>query len=118
MADNDDDYEEDYALDEELDLLPDIETYLETFESEESVSCEGQEETIYRICAATGLNYESSSTIFKYLFQEIRNSLLRGEKVIVRGIGSFYLKKTNTDEVKRAFIRFKPNNYILKKINE
>ena len=58
---------------DELDLLPDIEDYLEQLDDNAPVDLKNQDELIFKIRSHTGLEVGTIKVIVRFLFQEIRN---------------------------------------------
>lgn len=101
------------------DLLPDIHEYLETADTRKAVSSKGLEEMVYRICSRTGLDKAIAATIVSMFFHEIRNSMLRGDEVALRGLGKFLVSSPrNTQNKKRVFAKFKTYRKFKKKLND
>jgi nucleoid DNA-binding protein len=73
-------------------FLPNIDDYLEQNSYGSPVSVEGLEKLIYKIVVHTGLKYETCEFIVKYFFNEIRNSMLRGEIVNINKIGKLFIR--------------------------
>lgn len=100
-------------------LLPGIQDYLESVTDKKSVSSQGLDELIYRICAKTGLKKEISALLVSLLFSEIRNAMLRGDIVSIRELGNFYIKSPSNSKNKiRVFPKFKPYKNLLKRMND
>lgn len=103
----------------DLQLLPDIHAYLETIRTEDSVSSKGLEELIFKIRSITGLSEETCSDIISLFFEEIRNGILRGEIIELRGFGKFYVACPKNKITKnRVVARFRPAPLLIKKLNE
>lgn len=99
-------------------FFPDIFEHFDNSENKKSVTCRGLEEYVLRLSAATGLSKEISKEITRLLFQEMRNAMIRGEVVTIRGIGKFLLAKpSNSSNKKKVFAKFKPYPKLLKKMN-
>lgn len=106
-------------LDNSDKFLPGIEEYLETADNKKSVSSKGLEEMVAQIQIKTGLDQKTSSTIVEMFFQEIRNSILRGETVTIRGLGKFFISSPNSSNNKRrVFPVFKPYKKLINDLND
>lgn len=100
-------------------LLPGIEEYLESIDNKKSVTAKGLEDFVIQVQIKTGLNQQISTTIVKAFFQEIRNSMLRGDIVTIRGLGKFYISSPkSTKNKERVFPVFKPYKQLIKKLND
>ena len=104
---------------EKPELLPDIEDYLESIDHNLPVSTVGLEHIEGSIVANTKLNEHDSKVILRLFFQELRNSLLRKNKVDIRSLGRFYISSPATsNNTKKVFVKFKPKKSLIKKLNE
>ncbi|HVI41602.1 MAG TPA: HU family DNA-binding protein [Anaerovoracaceae bacterium] len=104
--------------DKPVEFLPDISQYLEQLESTKSVTAKGLEEIIYRMHASTGISKEACMIVIKIYFQEIRSAILRGDKVVLAGLGKFILASPkNSGNKKRVFPKFKPYKTLIKRMN-
>jgi len=99
-------------------FYPDIHEYLETVENRKSVSAKGLEETALKVRAATGLDNDVSSDIVKHFYQEIRNSMLRGDAVVLRGLGKFFISSPRSGNKAKVFPKFEPYDNLLDGLNE
>jgi len=101
------------------DLYEDIYDYLESVDNEKAVKSKGLEELIYKIHASVNVDYDTASLIVRMIFQEIRNAMLRGDEVNLRGFGKFYISspKKSGNKIK-VFPKFQPHNTLMRKINE
>jgi len=77
-------------------LLPNINTYLQSTNHKYAISVEGLEELICKIQSKTGLNKEQVEVIVKLIFHEIRNEILDGKAVSLHPIGTMSFKKIKT----------------------
>jgi nucleoid DNA-binding protein len=101
-----------------IELLPNIHQYLEQANNNRSVNIENLDEIVYRIHASTGLSLEASEIVLKSFFQEIRNSILRGEVVRLAKLGKFFLSTPKTvKNKKRIFPKFQLYKQLLLKLN-
>lgn len=115
MSDENDENDEN----DEDEFLPDIKTYLERTENKKSVSIKGLETLIAKLQASTGLSKEASSIITKLFFQEVRNAVLRGEKMFLYRFGTLFVScPKNSKNVNRIFLKFNPFKKIIKKLND
>ena len=94
-------------------LPPDINDYLEQVSDDAPIDVDNFEELIFKIRAQTGLEVNSIKILLKTYFQEIRNQMLKGNKVILNKIGKFKITYG-----KKTFVNFKANPFIISKINE
>jgi nucleoid DNA-binding protein len=99
------------------DLLPDIYSYIQSVIS--PVTKEGLEDIILKVTAHTNLTKEEAQIIVPLFFEEIRNSMLANEMVIIRRLGMFYISNPidNNNKV-RVFPKFKASKALVKKLNE
>lgn len=100
------------------DFYPDIHEYLETVENKKSVSAKGLEEMVLKVRAQTGLSQDICLEIVKYFFQEMRNAMLRGDQVTLRGLGKMYIASPRTGSKRKIFPKFEPYDKLLSKVNE
>jgi len=94
-------------------LLPDIEEYLESVDENAPVSPKGLDELIYKVRASTGLSKDTCSILITLFFQEIRNQMLRGNIISLKGFGKFLIAKRS----KKIFPKFKPSKWLKNKLN-
>ena len=100
-------------------LLPDIEDYLESIDNSLPVSIIGLEHIEGAILAKTELNEYDSKVVLRLFFQEIRNYLLRKNKVDIRSLGQFYISSPRTsNNSKKVFVKFKAKKSLIRKLNE
>src|SRR5689334_924227 len=102
---------------EKDDFYPDIEQYLESVQNNTSVSSAGLDELIYKINAITNLGYQASAILLATIFQEIRNSILRGEQVSLQDFGKFFISDSYRGKKRYRYLKFKAANSFIKKIN-
>lgn len=101
------------------DFYPDINHFLESTDNAYSVSSKGMEELVFKVRALTGLDYDVSKSMVRYFFQEIRNSMLRGEIVTLRGLGRFLISSPAvSNNIRSVFPRFKLYRKFSRKLNE
>jgi nucleoid DNA-binding protein len=72
-------------------FYPDIHDYLENADNSKSVKINHLDDIVLKVRAHTGLSEEAANIVVKRFFQEIRNAMLRGEIVIFRGFGKFFV---------------------------
>lgn len=102
-----------------IDFYPDIYEYLDSTDNTRSVSSKDLDELIYKVRAATGLDYDIASNLVRYFFQEIRNSMLKGDIVTLRGLGKFMVSSPiNTGNKQNIFAKFEPYKQFSEKLNE
>lgn len=100
-------------------LLPGIEEYLENVDNKKSVSSKNLEEFIIQVQVKTGLNKHTSTAIVKAFFNEIRNSMLRGDVVALKELGKFFVSSPlNSKNKERVFPVFKPYKKMIRKLND
>ncbi len=95
---------------EKPDLLPDIEKYLEDYDSTGNISLENLEELIFYVRSKTGLEKLQIESIVKNLFKDIRTEVLSGNKIEITKIGRFWAGDRR--------IIFKPIPTLKKKIKD
>lgn len=91
-------------------LLPDIDDYLNNIDENFDINLKNNEELIYIVRSKTGLTYEQCEIIIKEIFSNIRNEIIKENKVIIKNMGSFYITKGKN-------IQFKPMKTVRDKIN-
>lgn len=99
-------------------FLPNIHEYLDSINNRKSVSAKELEEFVEQVQLKTGLDNETSALIVKSFFQEIRNSMLRGETVTLRGLGKFFVASPMNITKKRIFLTFKPYKKLISRLND
>lgn len=72
---------------------------------------------VAEITAHTGLTKSQAKDVLNLFFHEIRNFLLNGNIVILRGLGRFFIACPKNLTKHKIFIKFKPINQLIKKIN-
>lgn len=104
---------------EKPELLPDVEEYLESIDFNLPVSIDNLEHIVGAIVAKTNLNEYDAKKVLRLFFQEIRNSILKKQKVNIRRLGSFYVSSPYTsNNSKKVFVKFEPKKSLIKKLNE
>jgi len=99
-------------------LYEDIFEYLESANNSRSVNLKGLDELVYKVHASTDLSKEASAIVVKLFFQEIRNIMLRGECVVLRDVGKFYISSPKcSGNKKQIFPKFKPYQKLITRIN-
>lgn len=105
-------------MQEEFNGLPGIEEFLAAKGSGQPIEVPELEHIADALVAYTGLTKEQSIRILILFFQEIRTSMLNGEVVDIRGLGSFFVSSpATTQTLKRVFVKFKPKRSLIKRIN-
>jgi len=99
-------------------FYPDIYEYLEGVHNKKSVLAKDLDEMILKVRSQTGLPRHICSEIVKHCFQEMRNAMLRGEQVTLRGLGKLYIVSPRTGSRRKIFPKFEPYNKLLNKVNE
>lgn len=99
------------------DFYPDIDEYLDCYDNAKSVSTKGLDEIIYKVRAFTGLDYDVCARIVKLYFQEIRNAMLRGDVVVVKGLGKFFVSSPLHGNKEYIFPKFELYKEFSKKLN-
>lgn len=106
-------------MDDEDDFLPDIDDYIDNTHNSKSVNSSNLEELILTVQARTGLDKDVCALIVELFFQEIRNVMLGGNMVKLRGFGRFFISSPKTtNNNKRVEVKFKPSKSFLGKIND
>ena len=100
-------------------LLPDINSYLESLDNKQPVSVQELDHLIDIVVAKTSLNEDAAKVVVRLFFQEIRNALLRNECVTLRGLGNFQVSSPNSSGNKiRVFPKFKPSPLLVRRLND
>jgi nucleoid DNA-binding protein len=100
-------------------FYPDIHDYLENADNSKSVKINHLDDIVLKVRAHTGLSEEAANIVVKRFFQEIRNAMLRGEIVIFRGFGKFFVLSPKVTNSKRKILpKFKPHPQLLMKVND
>ena len=102
-------------MSKKLEFLPDIDDYLESMSTPVQVA--GIEDIVDQVAAKTGLDLESATIVVQSIFQEIRNAMLKGETVTLRGFGEFYVSSPKNGNKVRVFPKFKPYKSLTRKMN-
>jgi len=100
------------------DFYPDIEEYLESTTNKKSVSSKGLEELVFKVRAATGLDYDVAQQLVRHFFQEIRNAMLRGDIVVLRGLGKFFVSSPLHGNKEHIFPKFEPYKSLSDRLND
>lgn len=101
-----------------VELFSDIDTYLETTGFGKPISIVGLENIREAIIANTSLDEASADVIIRLYFHEIRNSLLKGEKVYLKNFGTFYVSSPKISNNKRnVFIKFSISKPLKRRLN-
>lgn len=99
-------------------LLPNINDYLEDIGNNYPVSITGLDYLKEIILSKTNLNEEKCDKIIALFFQEIRNYIIRGKQVNLKGLGSFKLSSPKSGTKKKIFVKFKPSKILIQRMNE
>jgi len=98
--------------------LPGIEEYLASRGNGCPVEVNELEHIADALVAYCGLTKDQSQRILSLFFQEVRTSMLNGEVVDIRGLGSFLVSSpATTRNSKKVFPRFHPKQSFLKRLN-
>lgn len=100
------------------DFFPDIHEYLESTETSRSVTTKNLEPLVYKVRASTGLSYDVSKAIVRHFFQEIMNGMLRGDVVMIRGLGKFYVSSPLHGNKELIFPKFEAYKKLMSKLND
>jgi nucleoid DNA-binding protein len=101
----------------DLNLLPDIDEYLDSIDNGVPVSILGLEDIVKTITAQTALTEEQSKVVLRLFFQEIRNSILRGDRVCLSKLGNFHVAgPATTGNKRKVFAKFTPSKKLLEKM--
>ena len=104
---------------EELGLFPDIEEYLATTDHGSPISLSEANWLIDRVVAKTSASRTQVEIIIRLFLQELRTSILNGEKVRLTNFGTFFVASpTTTGTSRKIFISFKPSPNLIRKLNE
>jgi nucleoid DNA-binding protein len=103
---------------ETAELPPDIEDYLESQGNTAPVQIPELDELVDEVTARTSLDQETAAIVVRSVFQEIRNAMLRGEKVVFRGLGEFYVASPKQGNKERVFPKFRPYKSLTRKMND
>ena len=76
--------------DEDSALYEDVFKLLERYDNEGYNFAEGQEDIIGKIRAYTGLEEDQARLVVELFFKEILNAMLRGDEVVIGGLGNFH----------------------------
>lgn len=97
----------------------DIYEYLDKNEGRTSVSSKNLDDVVYKICAHTGFDFERSSIILEAILNEIRSNMLKGNKVNLKGFGSFFIASPKTKTTKnKIFPKFKAHKSLIIGLND
>lgn len=100
-------------------FYPDIHDYLDNVDNSKTVNINHLDDIVLKVRAHTGLSKEAANIVVKRFFQEIRNAMLRGEIVTLRGFGNFLVISPKvTNSKKKILPKFKPSPMLLMKIND
>lgn len=103
----------------EPEFYPDIHEYLESTDNSKSVSIKHVEEIAYYIRAHTDLSIDASKLLLKYFFQEVRSNMMKGNVVILRRFGKFFISSPRvTGNKERVFPKFEPSAELIDAINQ
>lgn len=107
---------EDYTI-EEFDGLPDIDDYLTSRGNGYPIEVKELDHISDAIVAYCGVTKEQAERILITFFQEIRSSMLRGEFVDIKKLGTFFISSPKTTgNVLKVFPVFKANKNITKRM--
>jgi len=99
--------------------LPGIEDYLSERGDGVPVSSPELDHIAEALVAYCGVTKDQSKRIIDLFFQEIRSSMLRGEFVDIRGLGTFLISSPlTTGNSKKIFAKFKPKHSLVKRISK
>lgn len=103
---------------EEFKGLPGIDDFLAAQGSGHPIEVPELEHIADALVAYTGLTKEQSIRILVLFFQEIRTSMLKGDVVDIRGLGSFFVSSpATTQNTKKVFAKFRPKHSLIKRLN-
>jgi nucleoid DNA-binding protein len=98
--------------------LPGIEEFLAAQGDGHPVEVAELEHIVDALVAYCGLTKEQSQRILSLFFQEIRASMLKGEPVDIRGLGTFLVSSPLTTANKRkVFAKFRPKQSLIQRMN-
>lgn len=106
------------SLEEDDIFYPDIDDYLGKVSNHQAVTTQGLEDLIKRVESFTGLSSEAATIVVRTYFQEIRNAVLKGEEVLLTGIGKLYINSPSVSKNKKAVtLKFVMNKGLKNKLN-
>ena len=73
-------------------------------------------ELVKAIAAQTGIEAVTVATVVEQMMEEIRQSMIGGENVYLRGFGSFILKNTSITIPAHNIPAFKPSKEFMDKV--
>ncbi len=79
--------------DQESDFFPGIEEYLDNINDNSDINLKNIEELIYIVRSKTALSYEQCEIIIKEIFTNIRNEIIKKNKIVLKNLGTFYIGK-------------------------
>jgi nucleoid DNA-binding protein len=98
--------------------LPNIEEYLASRGDGSPVEANDLDHIVDAVCAYCGFTKEQSQRILCLFFQEIRNAMLAGDIVDIRGLGSFFISSPKvTSNKERVFPKFKAKKSFSRRLN-
>ena len=98
--------------------LPDIDDFFERIDHGAPVSIGNFDDIVETICEKTTLNKFQAELVLRLYFQEIRNAIVRGEKVTIRLFGNLFVTSPKTSGSKRqVFVKFGPSKSLIRKLN-
>lgn len=98
--------------------LPGIQEYLSANGSGQPIEISEVDHFADAIVAYCGLTKEQSQRILMLFFQEIRSTMLQGDVVDIRGLGSFLVSSpATTKNSKKVFPQFKAKKSFIKRMN-
>lgn len=98
------------------DLYPDITYYKEIIHYGLEISSENLEDIIKEVELNTSLDNNTAKLITKLFFEEIRNSMLKGEVVKLKQLGSFYIISPKITDAKIIKPHFRPSKKLKTKL--
>lgn len=98
--------------------ISDIEKYLEQNEHMLPVGIKELGHIVNAVISRTVLNKEVAALIVRLFFIEIRNGIVRGDLIELKGLGRFFLSSPVTSGTSRKiFPKFKPTKIVRDKLN-
>lgn len=78
---------------EDSEFFPDINEFLNNTTQNSDINIKNLEELIYIVRSKTGLTYEQCEILIKEIFMNMRNEILKGNKISIKSLGTFFISK-------------------------
>lgn len=104
--------------DNNFDGLKNIDDYLFSSGNKYPVEVPELEELIKVVASKANLDFSTTQQIIKYFFEEVRNIMLRGDIVLIRSFGSFFISSPKIrNKGKKIFPKFEMSFEMRKLLN-